>query len=203
MPASFEDLQEVIDRVAKRVAGDYPDIDWEDVRQELALFVIVNGESIKLKEDGGNPTWLLNKVAQTYCLKVRAQHMSLSPQYAYRPSDVKKILETAFSVEDVMDTYVPEDAESMKGLDQVEIASDVKAAYDRLNLDERVAIFRRYALGQVPDNASYERKKLNAAVKKLTYKLNTYRGKGPDERRMRRALSNAGARAAISDLYEG
>lgn len=203
MPASFEDLAETIDRVARRVAGDYPDIDWEDVRQELSLFVIMNGESIKLREDGGNPTWLLNKVAQTYCLKVRTQHMSLSPQYAYRPSDVKKILETAFSVEDVMETYVPDDAKSMKGLDEVEIASDVKAAYDRLNQDERVSIFRRYALGQVPDNASYERKKLNAAVKKLTHKLNTYRGKGPDERRMRRVLSNAGSRAAISDLYEG
>lgn len=203
MPAKYEDLADVIDRVAKRVAADYPDIEWTDVRQELALFVITNGESIKLRDEGGNPTWLLNRVAQTYCLKVRTQHMSLSPQYAYRPSDVKKILETAFSVEDIMQTYVPDDATSMKGLDEVEIASDVKAAYDRLNQEEKTAVFRRYALGEVPDNASYERKKLNAAIKKLTHKLNTYRGRGPDERRMRRVMSNAAANAALSENYYG
>jgi hypothetical protein len=203
MPAKYEDLVDVIDRVAKRVAADYPDIEWVDVRQELALFVITNGESIKLRDDGGNPTWLLNRVAQTYCLKVRTQHMSLSPQYAYRPSDVKKILETAFSVENVMQTYVPDDAVSMKGLDEVEIASDVKAAYDRLNQEEKTAVFRRYALGEVPDNASYERKKLNAAIKKLTHKLNTYRGRGPDDRRMRRVMSNASANAALSENYYG
>lgn len=203
MSASYEDLAETIDRVARRVAGDYPDIDWEDVRQELALFVLTNGEGIKLWNEGGNPAWLLNRVAQTFCMKVRTQHMSLSPQYAYKPSDVKKILETAFSVEEVMDTYVPDDAKSMKGLDEVEIASDVKAAYDRLNQDEKATIFKRYALGWVPDNASYERKKLNAAIKKLTHKLNTYRGKGPEERRMRKAMSNAGARAAITEVYDG
>jgi hypothetical protein len=203
MPASYEDLADTIDRVARRVAADYPDISWEDVRQELSLFVIVNGESIKLRDDGGNPTWLLNRVAQTYCMRQRTQHMSLSPQYAYRPSEVKKILETAFSVEDVMDTYVPDDAKSMKGLDEVEIASDVKAAYDRLNQEEKVSIFRRYALGEIPNNASYERKKLNAAIKKLTHRLNTYRGRGPEEVRMRRAISNAGARAAISEVYDG
>lgn len=203
MPARYEDLAELIDKVARRVAGDYPDISWEDVRQELALFVLANGNSIKLREDGGNPSWLLNRVAQTYCLKVRTQHMSLSPQYAYRPSDVKKILETAFSVEDVMDTYVPDDAKSMKGLDQVEIASDVRAAYDKLNVEEKASIFRRYALGEVPENSSYERKKLNAAIKKLTFRLNTYRGRGPDDVRMRKSMSNAGARAAISKVYEG
>lgn len=203
MPAKYEDLVDVIDRVAKRVAADYPDIEWVDVRQELALFVLTNGESIKLRDDGGNPTWLLNRVAQTYCLKVRTQHMSLSPQYAYRPSDVKKILETAFSVENIMQTYVPDDAVSMKGLDEVEIASDVKAAYDRLNQEEKTAVFRRYALGEVPDNASYERKKLNAAIKKLTHKLNTYRGRGPDDRRMRRVMSNASANAALSENYYG
>lgn len=203
MPATYEDLSVDIDRVAKRVAADYPDIDWEDVRQELVVFVMANGPSIKLRAEGGNPVRFLNLVAQSYCLKLRTQHHTLSVQYAYRPSDIKRILETAFSVDDIMETYVPDDAKSMRGLDEVEIASDVKAAYDRLNMDEKATIFKRYALGIIPDNASNERKKLNNAVKKLTYKLNTYRGKGPDDRRMRTVVPNSRAYAAIASTWDG
>lgn len=203
MPARYEDLAVEIDRVAKSTAADYPDIDWQDVRQELALFVLTNGESIKLRDEGGNPIRFLRLVAQSYCLKLRSQHHSLSPQYAYRPSDIKKILETAFSVDDVMNTYVPEDAVSMKGIDQIELASDVKAAYDRLKPDEKVSIFKRYALGIIPDNASNERKKLNLAVKRLAYKLNTYRGRDIDDRQLRPVYTNARANAQISQSWDG
>lgn len=203
MPAKYEDLAASIDRISKRVSADYPDVDWEDVRQELALFVLTNGDSIKMPDEGGNPNRFLNLVAQSYCLKLRTQHHTLSVQYAYRPTDIKAILETAFSTEDVMHTYVPEDAVSMRGIDEIELASDVKAAYDRLKPEEKVTIFKRYALGIVPDNASNERKKLNHAVRKLTYKLNTYRGKGPDDRQMRKVMTNARSAMTISDGYYG
>lgn len=227
MPATYEDLSDSIDRVARKTAQDWPDVDWEDVRQELVLFVLEHGSSIKLKDEGGNPVWLLGRVARTYCGKQRVQHLSLSTQYAYRPSDVKKILETAFDAIGITDTHIPLDARShlhgtvrvhinpddksasvvdydpFKDVDAVEIASDVKAAYERLKPDERASIFRRYGLGEIPDNNSYERKKLNTAIKNLTHKLNTYRGRGPDAVRKRRAISNAGARASISEVYEG
>jgi DNA-directed RNA polymerase specialized sigma24 family protein len=224
--ATYEDLAVTIDRVARRVAADYPDIDWEDLRQQLVVFVLENGESIKLKEDGGNPNWLLGRVAQTYSKKLRSQHMSLSPQYAYRPSDVKAILETAFDQTARGETHVPDDARNplsntftvydtdgagssvkerdpFAEVDAMEVASDVMAAYNRLNPEERKTIFCRYALGWIPDNASYERKKLNSAIKELTYRLNTYRGKGPYDRRMRKAKSNSGSQVAISKTYEG
>lgn len=224
--ATYEDLSEAIDRVARRSAADYPDVDWEDVRQELVLFVLEHGPSIRLKEYGGNPVWLLGRVARSYCSKLRSQHMTLSPQYAYRPSDVRKVLETALDQTERADTYVPEDARnplsntftvydldgSGSGVkerdpfahaDAMEVASDVSAAYDRLNEDERRSIFKRYVLGIVPDNASNDRKKLNDAVKKLTYKLNTYRGRGVGDRVMRKAKSNAGARIAISETWDG
>lgn len=224
--ATYEDLSVLIDRVARKVSADYPDIDWEDVRQELVVFVLEHGKSIKLREHGGNPSWLLNRVAQSYCLKVRSQHMSLTPQYAYRPSDIKKILETAFFPDSRAETHVPDDARNPLSntftvydqdgagsgvkdrdpfleVDAMEVASDVMAAYGRLNEDEKRSIFLRYAIGQIPDNSSYERKKLNHAVKKLTYKLNTYRGRGLDDRSMRKARSNAGARAAITATWEG
>lgn len=200
MAATYEDLSDLINRVARSVAKDYPDLDWEDVRQELAFFVIQHGKSIKLKEDGGNPKWLLERVAQTYAKKMRSQHLILTSQYAYRPSDVKKILETVFFPEQAEKTHVPEDATSLDQIDSLQISSDVMAAYDMLKPELKEVIFRRYALNQIPSNETYERKKLNKAINDLTYRLNTYRGA---TRNRRKVLSNAGARAAIYEVYEG
>lgn len=248
MAATYEDLAEVIDRVAKQVARDYPDIDWEDVRQELALFVIKNGKSIKLKDDGGNPRWILDRVAKDYCKKSRTEHMALSPQYAYRPSDVSLILETAFLDRDNIG-FVPDDArdplsktfnlfdkdknftgaamvmerehvteeddslpdprerevvvlhpDPFHEIDYMDVSSDVRAAARLLKPELKEAIFNRYVLGIVPHNNSYERKKLNKAVNELTRKLNWYRGHSNNNRR---AVTNAGARAIISEVYEG
>jgi DNA-directed RNA polymerase specialized sigma24 family protein len=200
MAATYDDLSEVIDRVARSVAKDYPDIEWEDVRQELVVFVLQHGKSIKLREEGGNPKWLLERVAQTYAKKNRTQHLILTSQYAYRPSDVKQILETAFMPEQRENTYVPEDASSLDGIDSLQISSDVMAAYELLKPDMKEVLFRRYALNQVPSNETYERKRLNKAINELTLKLNSYRGSA---RNRRKVLSNAGARAAISEVYEG
>lgn len=241
--ATYEDLASDIDRVSRHVARDYPDIDWEDVRQELALFVVKNGKSIKLREFGGNPRRLLSLVANQYCKDQRTQHMTLSPQYAYRPSDVSLILETAYLNRSSSD-YVPDDArhplsktfnlydeghsfatghsavaerenlsdeegeslgivvihqDSFHEMDFSEVSSDVREAAKDLKPELKEAIFNRYVLGQVPDNNSYERKKLNKAVNELTRRLNWYRGL-PDRRR---AMSNAASRAAVSEPYEG
>ena len=200
MAATYEDLERTIETVAKTVAKDYPDLEWQDVQQELALFVVQHGKSIKLREDGGNPRWLLERVAQTYAKKNRTQHLILTSQYAYRPSDVKKILETVFFPEQAENTHVPEDATSLDQIDSLQISSDILAAYELLKIDMKEVLFRRYALNQVPSNETYERKKLNKAINELTYRLNTYRGATKNRRKV---LSNAGARAAISEVYEG
>lgn len=221
MAASYEDLATVIDRVARNVAADYPDIEWEDVRQELALFVLEHGSSIKLREDGGNPRKLLTLVALDYSKRLRTQHMTLTPQYAYRPSDVKAILESAWS-DAPRSAYVPDDARSplsrtfniydpnggfeveavdpFHETDFTEVSSDIKATVAKLKPEHRAAIFRRFVLGEMPDNNSYERKLLNKAVNELTRKLNWYRG---FDQGRRRVFSNAGARASISEGYDG
>jgi hypothetical protein len=221
MAATYDDLATLIDKTARNVAADYPDIDWEDVRQELALFVVKNGKSIKLREQGGNPKWLLDRVAQQYAKDMRTQHMSLSPQYAYRPSDVSSILETAF-MDDPMASYVPDDArDPLSGtftvwdqqgswkvmdadpfhfIDAVDVASDVKAVLVKLKPELKEAIFNRYVLGVIPDNNSYERKQLNKAINELTRKLNWYRGFPGNERQV---MSNSSARAHLSHSYEG
>lgn len=246
MVAQYEDLAEDIDRVSRQVARDYPDIDWQDVRQELALFVVQRGKSIKLKNEGGNPKRLLILVANEYCKKERTQHMALTPQYAYRPSDVSLVLETAYLGRSNAD-FVPDDARSplsktfnrfdvdrsfdvgasyereresfsddddsrgtqevvsvspdpFHEVDFVEVSSDVRAAAQKLKPVLKEAIYNRYVLGIVPENNSYERKKLNKAVNELTRKLNWYRGTTGDRRKV---VSNAGSRAVISETYEG
>jgi hypothetical protein len=196
-----EKLLPDIEDVARKVASDYPDVDWQDVRGELSLFVIEQGEYIKTKEDGGNPKWILREVAQQVCRKERSWQNHVSPQYSYRPSDVRKMLETAWSVEELENTYVPEDAESYKkGNDALDIASDIRLAYNKLPEEYKISIFKRYALGEVPDNASYERKKLNKSVNELTKIVNSYKGKA-EPRFRRKALSNSTATAIISKGY--
>lgn len=196
-----EELLPLIERVAKQVASDYPDVQWEDIRSGLCIFVMENAKSIKLRDEGGNPNWLLKRVAGTLCKEERAQQHRVSVQYSYRPSDVSRILETAFSIEHIDKTHVPDDAVSLKsGFDGVEVALDIRDAYNRLNGDMKESIFKRYALGEIPDNASYERKKLNKAVKELTQILNSYRGKGPFAGN-RRVISNSAAQSIIRNYY--
>lgn len=220
MAATYDDLANDIDRVAKNVASDYPDIDWEDVRQELALFVLEHGKSIKLRDEGGNPRWLLDRVANEYCKRLRTQHMTLTPQYAYRPSDIVKIMETAF-LDNGPSGYVPDDARSplsktfnlydpngyfraesidpFHEVDFTEVSSDIKTTIKKLKPELRDALYRRYVLQEIPHNNSYQRKRLNKAVNELTRKLNWYRGS--EDRR--KAMTNSAARARLSEVYEG
>lgn len=221
MGVSYEDLKKEIDYVAHQVARDYPDIDWQDLRQELCIFVLENGKSLKPRSEGGNPKKILTLVANQKAKNMRTQHMILTPQYAYRPEDIKLILEHAF-LEPSGSAYVPDDARhplsktfnvydsennfQVFGVDPfhipdfIEVASDVKAAMMKLKPELREAIFKRYALGEVPDNASWERKRLNNAINELTRKLNWYRGGAGLDRKI--VSSNAGARVRISEDYE-
>lgn len=220
---TYEELAESIDIIARRVARDYPDIDWEDVRQELCIYVLTNANSIKPRSEGGNPERFLTLEAQTYCGKVRAEHLTFTPQYAYRPSDIKLILETAFensprsafvpddarsplsttfNVFDAGSTWSVHDVDPFHEIDSVEIASDVKAAIKQLKPTDREALFDRYVLGIQPGNDSWGRKKLNRAINRLTHKINSYRGRGPDDIQMRKVTSNAGAKVRIGNNYE-
>lgn len=201
MAASYDDLADNIDKIAKFVAKDFPDIDWQDVRQHLALFVLERGSSIKLKSEGGQPNWILKKVAQTYCKDQRVQHLTLSPQYAYRPSDVMKLLELAFTTEALTEIEELDLWEKVEGFDLLDMTSDIKRAFDRLKHDDKVAIFRRFAVG-IPANDSYERKKLNGAIKTLTYNLNSFVGREPGDN-FRKHTTSAGSRYELSSVYDG
>lgn len=182
-----------IERIAQQVAADYPDVEWEDVRQELCKFVIEKGDSLVWEGGGGSVKKILRRVASSYCKDERTSQQYLSSQYSYRPSDVMKILETAW---DVTERYVPEDAQSLKAdVDGLDLSSDVKQAMSLLSEDQRLAIFSRYYMGIIPEHASYDRKRLNAAIRELTKALNSYRG------HKRKVVSNARAAAIIANAY--
>lgn len=194
----LEDLLPIIERIARQVSSDFPDVSSEDLYQQMCLFVLQNAKSIKTKEEGGNPGWILRRVAYHYAKQERTQQLSMSIQYTYRPSDIKAILEIIYDISDLEKTPVPEDAISLTGNDSLEIGSDVRSAIKRLSETDQIALFRRYALKEIPDNSSYERKQLNKAVKNLVFALNSYRGYGTYVGK-RRVLSNATAQAVTSN----
>lgn len=208
--AELEELLPDIERIARNVSSDYPDIDWRDISQHLCVFILEKGDQLVWEGNGGSVLGILKKVSQQYCKDERTQQNYLSAQYSYRPSDVIKILESGF-VKVVIDektresilnnSHVPEDAVSIdnSSVDALDVASDVVDAYERLSLEYRNSLFKRYALGEIPVHASYERKKLNKAVKELTRILNSYKGKQLPTRR--RVVSNSTATAMISKGY--
>lgn len=198
---NLEDVLYAIEKVSRTVASDYPDVSYDDIYQTLCLFVIKNGKSIKTREEGGKIFWILRKVAHTFARQERAEMLSLSIQYTYRLSDVQKMLEHALRSDSVERTHVPDDARSLAGGDSIEIASDLQAALMRLPEVDREVLFRRYAMNEIPENSSYERKRINAAEKRLTYVLNSYRGRKDQHIGKRRVISNAAAAAIVSNQY--
>jgi hypothetical protein len=191
-------LIDLCSKVAAGVCGDYPLVEVDDIRQALVLFVYKNQGSLKMKEDGGNPRLILNKVARMLCNQERAEQMHESAQYHYRPSDVRKSLETYFATCDSTLTYVPEDAISDSGNDAIEVASDLLFAFHKLNEEDREALVDRYYKGIIPDNSSYARKRLDKATRRLTEIMNRYRNRVAEGAvGQRRVISNARANVLI------
>lgn len=181
-------------KIAAFVAKDFPDVDAEDISQEMMLWLWEKGRhKFNTPDSSGAGTalyWLAKKVASDY----RRQHLSLSSQYAYKTSDIKQILESIFSVEDWAGAFIPEDCRAEEFDEHMAIYSDVAWAYENLPVQYQNAIYGRYYHGIEYDADTNGRRTLNRAVEKLADILNTYsRGE-----RRREAISNARARWIIS-----
>jgi hypothetical protein len=197
-PTVLSEFIGLVDKIAVGTCRDYPGLDPEDIRQSLLLFVYENQGSLKGKEDGGNPRLILNKVCKMLCNKERAEQLSATVQYHYRPSDVRQILESYLGSGDPIKTFVPEDAVSESGNDAVECASDLMYALSVVDEKTKKSLTDRYIKGIIPLNASYERKALNKAVIYLTKIMNQTRGKVHDGKTgQRKVVSNSRAQALI------
>jgi hypothetical protein len=193
----YEQWDEVIGQVSRSVSRDFPDVETEDLYQHLWEFILTDGGLIP---ESANTTSLLYRIANRYSWQLRKEHLNLSPQYAYRTSDVRKILETQFEYVDWDTTFVPDDARSELGCDSVELSAEVSWGLMRLkrrNEEYYDAILRRYGDFIVPHRTSNERRRLDRAIEALCDILNWYERPVSDPVGSRKVINNATANYRI------
>lgn len=110
----YETWQSRVERTAKYVSKDFPDVEAEDLIQEMYEFVWRRGWT---NPDDESITIILKRVGMTKAMELRTQHLTVSPQYSYRPSEVRAILENVFDHEDWPRRSVP----TFKGKDGDEV----------------------------------------------------------------------------------
>lgn len=194
--STLEAFDDVVAKIAQGISRDYPGIEAEDVSQHLYLTILQNRKQFK-NPDAAGVTGALWSIGKQYAIQLRAEHLHLSPQYAYRPEDVRKILEHTFDRHEWYDTAVPEDAKSLKAsADELDLQSDIKWAWSQLHLEEMRVVFRRYALKE--ELGDSDRRKFNRSIEKIVDMVNTY----PRPGHPRRAMSNTRAQHIIGGSYE-
>lgn len=177
--------EETVSKVANFVAKDFPNVYKEDITQELWVFILAT-PSLKHPDEVGS-TRVLTLVAKQAAFKMRTADLQISVQYAYRPSDVRAILRTAFRPESIQNCYLPDDARSIDEDDRIVISADVAAAIDKLPDSDRKLLLLQYKFGVEPESEK-DRRALQRAVVKVADILNSYQPKkehdGPGSRRV-------------------
>lgn len=192
----LEAFDDTVAKIATQVSRDFPGVDFEDISQHLYLTILQHRAQFKNPDDAG-VTGALWKIAKSYATQLRSEALHLSVQYAYRPSDIKSILEHTFEKSEWFDTHVPQDAKSMKSsADELDLQSDVKWAWSQLSIEEQKVVFEKYALKE--DLDATKRKRLSRAIDNLTEIVNTYPRPGAP----RRAMGNTKAQHIIGGSYE-
>lgn len=190
-----------VKKTAVFVCRDFPDVEKEDLSQHLFMKLLENQQYLKSPDEQGATT-LLIKWGRQYAWDQRKEHLMLTSQYSYRTSDVRHILETVFDRRDWNGMKVPEDAKSEFNDVFLEMSTDVKRAWESLGHTQKKIIFKRYALGEVPELGG-DRTRLSRAVGALTDKLNFYqRQPNRDYEATRKVITNANARHRISNSWD-
>lgn len=186
-------------RAAKFVAKDFPEVDAEDLEQDLLVYILGN-ERLTDPEDDDYSYYNLLRVTRSLAWDYRKQHLTLT-QYAYRTTDVKRILETYFDSREWLNP-LSMDMQSVSLADKMVVHSDIGYAYDRLKPNAKREIFKRYALKEFPEDNATE-KRLAYAIEKLTDILNTYNPRTTAHEGLgdRKVISNRAAQAKIQDQY--
>jgi len=183
-----------VEEVARFVASAYPDVDKEDLQQDLWVWVLEQERFSNPDDDGCRTAmyWLARKKSAKY----RAEHLSLSPQYCYRSDDIREIL-------DGWPNVLTSDTTDRSFSEQVAVHSDVMWAFSQLSDNYREAIIDRYGADkEIPASGTAARKTLNRAINKLTDILNTYSRTGVTAGpTVRRVLTNSQSRHRINENY--
>jgi len=196
--------EQIVKNVARKVAADFPGhIEVEDMEMELYCFLLERSKYFDKEVASAIVYKALTEQAKKVGWEQRKQHLVLTPQYTYRPSDVRRILETMFNYTTWPDARVPDDAKSIKGNDALEMSSDVAWAFSKMTHEPyKQAIAKRYRDGIQPENGSADSKRLSRAIQTLTEILNYYmKSAHEDGPGARKAITNARAAYNISAPY--
>jgi DNA-directed RNA polymerase specialized sigma24 family protein len=196
----YDEWRKKIRKMAFQIIRDYPDLELEDVMQEMWIGILMaqaKGKLLTPSERHVEST--LRYIGTEYAQEQRNQHLTLSVQYAYRTRDIRKLFENFFEKQTWLDAEVPDDAKSELGPVQLELLGDLGRAYARLPLQYKQIIFRVFFLQETPENST-ERVRLSHALGRCAEILNSYqprrRHEGPGARK---AISNATARRFIGE----
>lgn len=171
MEIDMEEYSDVVSRVAKFIVHDFPNIELEDVEQELWLWLceqVGKGNSLPTAHNLPNA---LRLVAKGYAWNLRKQQLHISDQYSYRTSDVRRLLDTLWEKSSWDAAAVPADAISELGNDGIDMSCDLMMAFEKLNPSYKIIIFRRFALNDKLDTK--DAKYLSTAISRLATILNT------------------------------
>lgn len=196
MTKDINDWLPSIDTAARYVSNDFPDIEFEDVRSELVIFVLEKKQLTDPDQPGA--TTALQRFARNYAWDQRKQHLTLSSQYSYRPSDVRRILETLGNYRNWPNAKTPEDAKSMKGNDSIEMSADISRAFAKLRGPYQEIIAARFFKKQTFESGSADSKRLSRAIGALCDILNFYDREAYERRTV---WSNAKAHAVLTNQY--
>jgi len=149
---------DTLKRVAKREHKGAVTMTVEDLEQDLHAFFLQNLNSVR----GFSPEGvegLAVKQARKTLLKERIDYMYFSGSFLYTPAMVEVYLQDAVWQE-------------LDCVPDIDGRMDVQAAVRELPLDTQRLLFRKYALGESPANASPERKRIERAIETICHSLN-------------------------------
>jgi len=195
--SKYDEWEEIVSRTVRFVVKDFPDVEYDDLFQDLMTYVLGN-RNLK-NPDGPHVSTGLYKKAIQFAWEYRKQSLYITSQYSYRTSDIKKILETLFDYREWTTSFIPDDAKSLSEDDRLVVNSDIKRAFDSLSDEYKQTIYSRYALNILPESTNGKRN-LNRAIATLTDYINFYQwGRRTDGPGQRRTITNATANYIITN----
>lgn len=203
-PTEAVKWDDIIRKVVVFVSHDFPDIDRDDLSQDLWVWLMKQHNLINHGPDRSGVVTIVRRRARFQAWQIRKEHLQQTAQYSYRNSDVRKILETVFDYMTWQNGFVPKDARSplrtasgmvVDPTDAIDVRADVTWAFETLSEAHRKALLFRYRDGEEPAGGSSERRQLNRAIERLTDRMNSYQF----QRRPRKVISNATARYIIEN----
>ena len=193
--ATTDELIQMADQVARKVAQEYPGIEAEDIASEALTRLYESAERL-CHANKDHLYKVLEGEGVSYAAKERYDYILFSSQYVYTPREIKAILKHVYYDESARDVPTQRDdwlsADIGPGVVGISIF-DVDEAMDRIKPEHRKLLERRYRDGE----DIKDRKAVARAIDHLTRAINRrmyrkgYSEEGPGSRK---AVSNREAR---------